>query len=144
MQKKTRAIVIIAAIFVIGVVLLFLRFNKGGDINDVNRTIPQSEIYSQQDISDAMDVVENKFKSDFSGCTLTDLWYDEDASVSSSDEWAAQYHSDEAIVLLSNFNVDSSGGDGSLNPNSTYTDWQWILVRDKDSNTWELGTWGYG
>jgi len=85
-----------------------------------------------------MDIVEEKFKSDFAGCTLTDLWYDEDASASS--EWAAQYHADGAIVLLSNFNVNSSGGDGSLNPNSTYTDWQWILVRNKDCNTWRLGT----
>lgn len=144
MKNKTRAIVIIAAAFVIGVILLFLWFNKGGDIKDVNRTIPQSEVYSQLDIANAMDVVEKKFKSDFDGCKLMDLWYDEDASASSSDEWAAQYHADEAIILLSNFNVDSSGGDGSLNPNSTYTDWQWILVRDKDSNTWELGTWGYG
>ncbi len=144
MQKKTRAIVIISATFVIGLVLFFLWLSKGGDIRNVNRTIPQSEVYSEQDIANAMDVVEKKFNSDFDGCALTDLWYDEDASASSSDEWSAQYHADEAIVLLSNFDVDSSGGDGSLNPNSTYTDWQWILVRNKDSNTWELGTWGYG
>jgi len=147
MQKRTGAMAI-SAIIVIGVILLFLRLNtggdKGGDISDVNRTIPHSETYSEQDISQAMDVVEEKFKSDFSGCILTDLWYTEDASVTSTGEWAAQYHKDEAIVLLSNFNVDSSGGDGSLNPNSSYTDWQWILVRDKGSSTWELGTWGYG
>ena len=144
MQKKTRAIVTITVIFMIGVVLLFLRLKKGEGIKDINRAIPQSDIYSEQDIADAMDVVEKYFKSDFGGCTLTDLWYDEDTSISSSDEWVAQYHKDEAIVLLSNFNVDSSGGDGSLNPNSTYTNWQWILVRDKGSNTWEIGTWGYG
>jgi len=144
MQKKTRAIVTITVIFMIGVVLLFLRLKKGEGIKDINRTIPQSDIYSEQDIADAMDVVEKYFKSDFGGCTLTDLWYDEDISISSSDEWAAQYLKDEAIVLLSNFNVDSSGGDGSLNPNSTYTNWQWILVRDKGNNTWEIGTWGYG
>jgi len=144
MQKKKRALVITAATCVIGVLLVFLWRFKGGDISNVNRTIPQSEIYSEQDIADAMDVVEEKFKSDFGGCALTDLWYDEGANASSSDEWVAQYDADEAIVLLSNFNVDSSGGDGSMNPDSTYTDWQWILVRYKGSNTWELGTWGYG
>lgn len=37
---------------------------------------------------------------------------------------------DEVIVLLSPFYVDSSGGDCSLNPNSTYDDWGWILVRN--------------
>ena len=144
MKKRKTVIVIVAAICVIGAILLFSQLSKGGDISHVNRTIPQSEIYSEQDIADAMDIVEKTFKSNFDGCTLTDLWYDEDKSASSSDEWAAQYHADEAIVLLSNFNVDSSGGDGSLNPNSTYTNWYWILVRDQGSDTWKLGTWGYG
>jgi len=144
MQKKTKAIVIIAAVFIIVAVLPFLQPGTGRDISNVNRTIPPSGTYSKQDISDAMEIVEEQFKINFDGCTLTDLWYDEDTSAASSDEWAAQYHKDEAIILLSNFNVDSSGGDGSLEPNSTYTNWQWILVRDHDSNTWELETWGYG
>jgi hypothetical protein len=138
MKKKTRAIVIIAAAFVIGVILLFLWFNKGGDIKDVNRTISQSEVYSELDIANAMDVVEKKFRSDFDGCKLTDLWYDENASASSSVEWAAQYHAGEAILLMSNFDVNTSVGNGSRNPNSTYTDWQWILVCDKDNNKWNL------
>lgn len=43
-----------------------------------------------------MDVVEVILDSDFDGCKLTDLWYDEDTSASSS---AEQYDSDEAIVL---------------------------------------------
>lgn len=144
MRKKARAIVGIAAILAIGIGLLFLHLNNGGNISNVNRTIPQSERYGKQDIAAAMDVVEKKFKRDFGGCTLTDLWYDENASTSASREWAAQYHADEAMVLLSNFNVGSSGGDGSLNPNSVYTDWQWILVRTKGSDTWKLETWGYG
>ena len=35
-----------------------------------------------------------------------------------------------------------AGGDGSLNPNSTYRNYQWILTRS--SGRWELQTWGYG
>lgn len=63
-----------------------------------------------------------EFIEGFKGCILTDLWYDEDINISSSDELIRQYNSHEAIILLSNFKVDSSGGDGSLNPNSKYTD----------------------
>jgi hypothetical protein len=100
-------------------------------------------VYREQEIDDAKDIVKRKFKSEFKGCVLTDLWYDEDVSISSSDEWTKQYNADEAIVLLSNFDVDSSGGDGSLNPNETYTDWQWILVRNKENSKWTLKTWGY-
>lgn len=51
-----------------------------------------------------------------------------------------QIHHD--IVLLSSFDVDSSGGDGSLNPNSTYSDWKWILVRT-DGGKWQHVDHGY-
>lgn len=100
-------------------------------------------IYSEQEIEDAKDVVKIKFKSDFKGCELTDLWYSEEITISSLNGLAKQYNTDEAIVLLSNFDVDSYGGDGSLNPNQTYTDWHWILVRNKEDNKWILKTWGY-
>lgn len=45
----------------------------------------------------------------------------------------------KAIVILSSFDVDLSGGDGSFNPNSTYDNWNWILVR----NDWEQVDHGY-
>ena len=56
--------------------------------------------------------------------------------------WAEQYDAEQAIVLVSSFDVDSSGGDGSLNPNSTYDNWKWILTRN-DNEKWTLQTWGY-
>lgn len=39
-----------------------------------------------------------------------------------------RYHKEknqELIVLLSTFDTDENGGDGSFNPNDTYTNWQW-------------------
>lgn len=143
MSKKSKLMSLILAICIIGIAVYFLRTYIGGNINNVNQSIPQSEVYSNKDIDVAMNIVKRKFKGEFKGCVLTDLWYDEDISISSSDQWAKQYNSDEAIVLLSNFQVDSSGGDGSLYPNSTYTDWEWILVRDKENSKWTLETWGY-
>lgn len=102
----------------------------------------ESSVYSTEDILDAMDFVQNHFFLTFNGCTLTDLWYPGDETLAAAEEWAIQYDADEAIVLLSNFDVDSSGGDGSLNPDSTYNNWQWILTRDGDED-WVLETWGY-
>ncbi|MBQ8930193.1 MAG: hypothetical protein IJ052_07330 [Oscillospiraceae bacterium] len=49
----------------------------------------------------------------------------------------------ELIVVLSTFETDSKGGTGSLNPNETYTDWQWRLVRTENMKSWELVDWGY-
>ena len=112
-----------------------------GDTSHVNRTIAASELYSDQDIQDAMTIVVKAFRREFRGCTLTDLWYDEGVSVSAADEWAKQYDADEAIVLLSNFDTGSAKN-SSWNPNETYQNWQWVLVRNEDGK-WELRTWGY-
>lgn len=138
---KKRIIIIVVLILIIVFATLYFR-NKGGDVSNVKRMITASEVYSEQDINNAMDIVEKYFQSDFEGCTLTDLWYEESMSAPDSDGWAKQYDADKFIVLLSNFDVDSSGGDGSFNPNDTYSNWQWILVRNKGSE-WELKTWGY-
>jgi len=145
MKKQTIMIIVIACFIFVAIVasVVFLTHrNRGGDVSDVKRTVMASEVYSEQEINDAMDIVITHFRKNFDGCTLTDLWYDESTSVSVSDDWAKQYDADEAIVLLSNFNVDSSGGDSGLNPNDTYPAWQWILVRNK-GGSWELKTWGY-
>ena len=56
--------------------------------------------------------------------------------------WAERYDADQAVVVTSDFDVDESGGDGSLNPNSTYSDWEWVLVRD-EGGQWTVQTWGY-
>ena len=143
MRKKRKIISIILSIFIIGLALYFIDAFMFGNVKSVNQTIKKSEVYSEKDIEKAMATAKRKFKFGFKGCILTDLWYDEDISLSSAGSWASQYNADEAIVLLSNFDVDSSGGDGRLNPNDTYSDWQWILVRDKGDRNWKLKTWGY-
>lgn len=112
-----------------------------GTVSDINLSFGSSELYTEKEIRSAMNEVVRHFSLNFKGCDLTDLWYDEDFSLKQADDWAEQYQADEAIVLLSNFDVDESGGDGSLNPNSTYANWMWILVRDNGG--WELKTWGY-
>ena len=117
--------------------------NFSGDTSEVNRRIGYAENYSEEDINVAMDQVEKKFKQKFTGCVLTDLWYDEFINDRMAEEWKEQYEVDEVIILLSNYKVGKSGGDGSLVPGETYSNWQWILVREGDG-TWKVKTWGYG
>lgn len=141
-MKKRRIIIVVMLLIIAVSIVSFALRNKGGNVSNVNREVTVSEVYSQQEINDAMDMVVKYFRSAFKGCTLTDLWYKDRTSVSASVGWAKQYNADEAIVLISTFDVDSSGGDGSFNPNDTYSNWQWILVRNKGEE-WELKTWGY-
>lgn len=128
---------------VIMVISMLLSGCGGGNASQVQVITGKSEIFTQREIEDAMETAMDHFRKEFDGCTMTKIEYIESKSEAAAVEWAQQYGADEAIVLYSSFDVDSSGGDGSLNPNSTYNNWQWILTRD-EGGEWVLRTWGYG
>ncbi|OIJ14570.1 hypothetical protein BKP37_08055 [Anaerobacillus alkalilacustris] len=50
---------------------------------------------------------------------------------------------ENVIILLSNFDVNSSGGDGSFEPNSSESNWKWILIRDSKTDNWRVDDWGH-
>lgn len=114
-----------------------------GDVYSAQQVVGPSSVYTEQEIRSAMQPVKRYFAREFNGCTLLFLTYNEEKTLESAKAWAENYGADEAIVLLSDFYVDSRGGDGSLNPNSTYKNYQWILTRS-GSEKWQLRTWGYG
>lgn len=144
MKKNQKLVITLVLILILAIaaILFFFTKSSGGNVSKVSRKITASQLYSEQEINAAMDAAVNCFQTTFKGCTLTELWYDEQVCAAAADGWARQYNAEEAIVLLSTFDVDASGGDGSFNPNDTYSDWQWILVRSK-GGPWELKTWGY-
>lgn len=131
------------AISLICALLMVITLCSCGSISKVKITSVQSNIYSENDIDSAINVTLNYFRDNFSGCTLKEIHYAGDDYLDDFKYWAHQYQCDEAIVLVSTFDVDSSGGDGSLNPNSTYENWDWILVRNKDGE-WKHKDHGYG
>ena len=114
----------------------------GGNVKNVKITDYSSEIYSDAEIENAIDVAINYFKKNFEGCTLTEITYLGDDKLNNWQEFAERNNADDVIVLVSSFNVGASGGDGSLNPNSTYTNWKWILVRT-NGGKWEHVDHGY-
>ena len=114
-----------------------------GDISRVERINGESAVYTQAEIEDAMDMAIAHFKAEFEGCTLLTMEYAEEKATSAGEAWAETYGAEEGIVLLSSFQVDDKGGDGSFNPGNTYRNWQWVLVRS-EGGAWELKTWGYG
>ena len=127
---------------VLSCMLLFSGCAKG-NISRAERILGDSDIYLQSEIEDAMDVAMAHFKAEFEGCTLLEMEYDETHSMRLSEDWAETYGAEEAIVLLSSFDVSKKGADGGLTPGHTYQNFQWILVRSEDG-AWELKTWGYG
>jgi len=102
----------------------------GGQTSGATTHAVDSALYTQQEIEGAIQTVQAEFRRDWKGCKLLEIYYAGDDSSLEHQDWATRHDADHAIVLLSSFEVDSSGGDGSLNPNSTYEGWNWILVRD--------------
>ena len=121
---------------------LFVIFSGGGDVSNVIIKETESNIYSADDISSAIDTIIDEFYDNWSGCTLTEIYYAVDNYSLEYQDWADRNGADEVIVLLSSFDVDSSGGDGTLNPNSTYGNWNWILVRN-NGGKWKHVDHGY-
>lgn len=124
------------------VLFMFNSCTNGGNVSNVKIQNVDSTNYSQEEISSAIDTIKKEFEEEWSGCTLTEIYYVGDEESSNYQDWADRNNADEVIVLLSSFDVDSSGGDGSLNPNSTYDNWMWILVRT-DGGQWKHVDHGY-
>ena len=114
----------------------------GGNVKNVKITDYSSEIYSDAEIENAINVAINYFEKNFEGCTLTEITYLGDDELDNWQEFAERNNADDVMVLVSSFNVGASGGDGSLNPNDTYTNWKWVLVRTNDGK-WEHVDHGY-
>ena len=114
----------------------------GSTRSATTRRVP-SEIYSLPDIESAINVIKAEFRTFWRGCILIEISYAGDEKSIAAQDMAAQYGADEVVVLTSFFRVDSSGGDGSLSPNYTYTRWQWVLVRS-NGGAWRHVDHGYG
>ncbi len=103
----------------------------------------RSTKFSDEEIDAAITSVKKKFAAEFKGCELINLWYDEAESDKRIPSYLYGALRDNAIILLSDFYVQPNGGDGSLEPDYTYNNWMWILIRDDRSSKWRVDDWGY-
>lgn len=110
-------------------ILAFCLCACGGSTRNAKTHEVSSEVYTQDDVASAIEIITKEFDTEWKGCTLTEIYYAGDDTSKDYQDWADRNNAAEVIVLLSSFYVDSSGGDGSLNSNSTYDGWNWILVR---------------
>jgi hypothetical protein len=122
---------------------------NAGTTNNAEIDYGSSTVFSDTEIESAVDAVLAKFQ-DFEGCDLRRIWYDENRSNAEIESYLTSGRGkvngvaqENVIVLFSDFYVDSSGGDGGFNPDSTYTDWTWVLIRDSENDAWKVDDWGY-
>lgn len=130
------------SVLLLCLLLLSLTACGGGDVGEVNVKKVFSQMYTSAEINDGVNTVLDYFEKEFKGCSLKELSYIGDEENSDYLDFATRNGADEVLVFLSTFDVDESGGDGSLNPNSTYKNWKWILVRT-NGGKWEHVDHGY-
>ena len=78
-------------------ILICVIFGACGDVSNVDIHNETSKIFSQDDITAAEQVVINHFKTNWSGQTLTELYYPGDDWADEFEHWKAFYNADEAI-----------------------------------------------
>lgn len=115
--------------------------SQTGDVSNVEIISTESDLFSQEDILDAINVVRKEF-SGFTGCTLTKIGY-------VGDEKMIENLSDEVldnppyIILDCEFTTSESSAEEGFNSNETYKYgiWKWYLVKDSFGN-WKIDNYG--
>ena len=131
----------IKKLYKIGICLLLI-LCVGCQRKEVKVRMIYSDIYTEEEIQEAIDVIKKEFSKDWKGCTLKEIYYaGDDRALFTS--YAKQYHGDEALVLKTNFNTNYFSWKIGLNSNCDYEDYQWIFVRNKNGK-WKHVDGGYG
>jgi hypothetical protein len=142
------AVIVSALLIIVAVMSACTIGTRSSDGND-NKDTAMNEfvnraVFSEAEIEAAKLAVTEKFE-DFKGCSNLIIWYDEDARNKDVDYYSSAYNVNgkDFIVLMSNFDVDKTGGDGSFNADTTYYDWRWLLTCDTENGDWKVMDWGY-
>jgi hypothetical protein len=136
-MKNAKSIALLAVLLI---VLLFLgglawwafdAWRHQGNAENAVLDLTATEVHSQADLDAAADTVKDAF-SDFSGCTLNRLWYDQDTVRSmeqeQADSWGAS--AEDVMVLLGDVtSTDRTSGKVWYQANTHYADYYFILVR---------------
>ena len=122
--------------------------NQNNKPTNIKVDIGESTKFSKEEIDNAVDCLKRSF--DFEACTLTKIYYNEEISNTAVEDYLQfgngsvnKVKAENVIVLLSDFYVDNSGDNPVLNPGETYTDYNFILIRDDKNSNWKVDDWGF-
>lgn len=122
--------------------------NQNNKPTNIKIDIGESTKFSKEEIDNAVDCLKRSF--DFEACTLTKIYYNEEISNTAVEDYLQfgngsvnKVKDENVIVLLSDFDVDNSGDNPVLNPGETYTNYNWILIRDDKNSDWKVDDCGF-
>lgn len=122
--------------------------NQNNKSTNIKLDIGESTKFSKEEIDNAVDCLKRSF--DFEACTLTKIYYNQEISNTAVEDYLQfgngsvnKVKAENVIVLLSDFDVDNSGNNPVLNPGETYTNYNWILIRDDKNSDWKVDDCGF-
>ena len=129
-------------------IFLLVGCNQNNKSTNIKLDIGESTKFSKEEIDNAVDCLKRSF--DFEACTLTKIYYNEEISNTAVEDYLQfgngsvnKVKAENVIVLLSDFDVDNSGNNPVLNPGETYTNYNWILIRDDKNSDWKVDDCGF-
>ena len=129
----------IFSLFLIFVLLLSL--SSCGTLNFVDIEEFSSEVYTENDITSAMEVVLESFQGR-TDTVLLRLSYIGDEELPDYQDWADRNDADDVIVFLTDYYVSFFSDTPTQNAGSEYENWGFILVRTRGGE-WEIIDHGY-
>ena len=144
-KKILSASIVVIVIWLGAIIVGYLKYHsfEDGDVSNAKIIRVESEIYSNEEINSAINVILERFKENYNGCSLLKIGYIGDEKNDEYIDWAERNNKSEVIVFISDFKVAPNAGDGILNSDSEYKGYSWILVRNENEN-WTYADCGYG
>ena len=120
-------------------------FAPPGKTDKAEIILDNSTLFDKNDLEQAVVLIKEKFK-EFKGCELIKLWYDEEHTKREIENSYLSYLNDnkniELIVFLCNYKTGRFS-EPETSRNQTYTNFDWILAKDKDTGELNIIGWGY-
>lgn len=142
MAKKKRHIiegVAAVALLIVCVITFGVIWSTKGHTTGAVRTVGSSEKFTEAELNDAIDALCARFETDFRGCTLKAVRYDEERSKASNPGGFREGHS---IILLTDFYAPHFFGPSTTTSlGGGHKDYEWKL--HKNDFDWEVDSWGY-
>jgi len=142
-------IVCLTAFILIATLIACTSNGASGKVENVEISIGTSYKFSTEEIEEAINLVKERFVSSYKGCELLQLWYAEIRSEREIDSYMQSGRGrtngvcrENVIVLFSTFST-SSNVCMTLNQNSIYEGWSWVLIRDNENEPWRIDDVGW-
>lgn len=98
-------------------------------------TVSMSDMYTSSELYEATWTASLHLSSAYPDCVVTEIEYNEEYSTARKSELKDAYKNPSTVVVLADLTTGTQV-DGTMQPNTTYTDVEIVLTLAEDGRTW--------